>query len=166
MKRYGSICALALMLVTLSAMSVFSQDADKSAAAEAPESGVAVAPQEDVQVAVPAAETAAPAASAPEASQPKDASIYGEVLAVNATANTISVQYYDYDSDEEKTVDLNCGADTKMENAASLNDVKKGDWVDAVYVASEGKNIAKSVMVEKEEAMQEPEAAPADAVQQ
>lgn len=149
MKRYGFICALVLVLMALAIVPVFAQE-EKGAAA--PAEGAAVSESE----APAAVETAAP-----EAGQPKDVSIYGEVLSVNAAANTMSVQYYDYDSDEEKTVELSVGADTKLENAASLNDVKKGDWVDAIYSSVGGKNAAKSVMVEKEEAVQMPENAPA-----
>lgn len=86
---------------------------------------------------------------APQAA--KDLSIYGEVQSVNAAANSIIVQYYDYDSDEEKTSDILADKDTKIENASGIADIKKGDWVDVTYVALDGKNTAKSIIVEKEE---------------
>jgi hypothetical protein len=97
-----------------------------------------------------------------EATEPKDLSIYGEVQAVNVQAGTMTVQYYDYDSDEEKNMDVAVDKDTKLENAKDLNDVRKGDWVDVTYAVSGGKNLAKSVSVEKEEEP-EPEPAPAPA---
>jgi len=160
MKRYGLICALALALVALLIVPAFSQETEQTAAP----AETATMSQEEAPAAAEAA-ASAPVAAAPEAAQPKDVSIYGEVLVVNAAANMLSVQYYDYDSDEERTVELSMGADTKLENAASLNDVKKGDWVDAVYTSAGGKNAAKSVMVEKEEAAPAPEAVPAPAAE-
>lgn len=108
-------------------------------------------------------ESATPVAEAEkeEAVQPDNLSIYGEVQAVNAEGNTLSVQYYNYDSDEEKTMDVVANKDTKMENAAALGEIKKGDWVDVTYVTSEGKNVAKTIIVEKEETPAAEEAAAA-----
>lgn len=83
----------------------------------------------------------------------EELSIYGEAQAVDASANSITVQYYDYDSDEEKTMDVVSSKDTKIENAASLGEIKKGDWIDVTYSVSEGKNVAKSIIVEKEEGL-------------
>ncbi len=91
------------------------------------------------------------AAAAKEADQPKELSIYGEVQSVKAASNSIAVQYYDYDNDEEKTVEIILNKDTKMENAATLNDVKTNDWVDVTYKIIDGKNVAGSIVVEKEE---------------
>lgn len=93
----------------------------------------------------------APSAAAP-APEAKELSIYGEVQAVDAAANSLNAQYYDYDSDEEKTITIALDKDTKIENAANISEIKKGDWVDVTYTVKNGKNMAKSVMVEKEEA--------------
>lgn len=90
--------------------------------------------------------------AAPEnAAQPQEISIYGEIKAVNAAANSMSIQYYDYDSDEEKTIEISMDNTTKMENAATIADVKQGNWADVIYSVSGGKNIAKSIIIEKEE---------------
>ena len=67
----------------------------------------------------------------------------------------MSVQYYDYDSDEEKTIEITADKDTKLENAAMLSNINKGDWVDVTYGVKDGKNLAKSIMVEKEEKEEE-----------
>jgi hypothetical protein len=118
-------------------------------------------PAKDADQAAPAktAEASAPAVKE-EASQPKELSIYGEVQDVNATSASVSVQYYDYDSDEEKTAEISTGKDTKLENAPSVGDIKKGDWVDVIYSMNEGKAVAKSIAVEKEEPLpEEPTAA-------
>lgn len=136
MKRTLSIYIIISVIMALAASSAFSQATP------------------------PAAESAKAETAAPAASQAKEISIYGEVQAVNAVANTLSIQYYDYDSDSEKTAEVVVVAETKMENAKSASDVKKGDWVDVTYVVSGGKNTARAVSVEKEEPATEPMAGP------
>ena len=128
MKRFLSVNIIISVFMAIAAMSAFSQD------------------------------TAPAAPAAPAAPQAKEIAIYGEVQAVNAVANTLSIQYYDYDSDSEKTTEVVVGADTKLENAKTVSDVKKGDWVDVTYSVSDGKNMAKTVSVEKEEPASEPAA--------
>lgn len=93
-----------------------------------------------------------------DAPQTKELAIYGEVQDVNAASGSISVQYYDYDTDEEKSATILTDKDTKMENAAALNDIKQGDWVDVTYAVSDGKNVAKFIMVEKEEELADTQA--------
>jgi len=100
----------------------------------------------------PAVETvAAPTQDVVVPSAADELSIYGEVQAADAAAGTVTVQYYDYDADEEKTISISCDLATKFENAASVADMKKGDWTDVTYILKDGKAVAKSVVVEKEE---------------
>ncbi len=91
------------------------------------------------------------AAAAKEADQPKELSIYGEVQSVNAASNSIAVQYYDYDNDEEKTLEISLDKDSKLENVKAIDGIKKGDWADITYTATGGRNIAKMISVETEE---------------
>ncbi len=160
MRRFYSICMLIAALFILSAIPVICQEAKEvnkeTTATSAPEAAAPVAQDVNKETTVteqaPAPEAPAPAVPAEEdAAKKNEVSIYGEVQAVDPTANSINVQYYDYDSDEEKTITLTGDNNTKFENAALLNDVRKGDWVDAVYTVIDGKNIAKLVSVEKEE---------------
>jgi hypothetical protein len=95
------------------------------------------------------------AAPAQEAAQKNELSIYGEVQAVNIQTNSITALYYDYDNDEEKSIEITLGKDTKLENIKTIDELKKGDWVDVAYVVSGGKNIAGLISVEKEEPAQE-----------
>ena len=82
----------------------------------------------------------------------EELSIYGEVQSVDAAGTgSLTVQYYDYDADDEKTITIDLDANTKLENANSIADIKKGDWADVTYSAGGGKNRATSVIVEKEE---------------
>ena len=115
--------------VSLIAIPAFSQDAGTPAGAEAP----------------------APAPITDSTPPVKEIAIYGEVQAVDAPANNLSVQYYDYDSDSEKTAEIAINTDTKLENVLALGDIKKGDWVDVTYIVKDGRNAAKVVTVEKEE---------------
>ena len=97
-------------------------------------------------------ETAAPEPVAAEkAVQPQEVSIYGEVKTVNTASSSLTIQYYDYDSDEEKTIEIITDSTTKMENAAAITDIKQGNWADVIYTTAGGKNMAKSIIVEKEE---------------
>ena len=134
MKRY----VLAILFVGFFVVQGYSQDNQSPSGQDTP------------QV---AAETPALAPAASEKSaQPEEISIYGEIKAVNQAANSITVQYYDYDSDNEKSIDITADSTTKMENAATINDIKQGNWADIIYAIINGKNIAKSIVVEKEDA--------------
>jgi len=92
---------------------------------------------------------AAPVVTNPEA---QDMSLYGEIKSVDTASNSITVQYYDYDTDEEKTTSITVDDATKLENAKTISEMKQGDWADITYVVADGKNVAKSIIVEKEEA--------------
>lgn len=128
------------MLVSLVAAPAISQDTGNTPAATQVESSPAPAP-----VIIP---------------QDKEMAIYGEVQTINVQENTLAVQYYDYDSDSEKTADIAINTGTKLENAIVLSDIKRGDWVDVTYTSTGGKFAAKVVTVEKEE-VPAPDEAPA-----
>lgn len=130
MKRY--VLVVAILLTAFAVTGAYAQD-NQQPAAQAQQSPAAVE------------------AAAPVVSQPQEISIYGEVKAVNVAANSMTIQYYDYDSDEEKTIEITADKDTKLENATTIGDVKQGNWADVIYTASSGKNIAKSIIIEKEE---------------
>ena len=102
-----------------------------------------------------AVKTAAPAipdAPVPDAApQVKEIAIYGEVQSVDAAKEILVAQYYDYDSDSEKTSEIAVNSQVKFENASDLGGIKKGDWVDVTYIVKDGKNVAKVITVEKEE---------------
>lgn len=110
-----------------------------------------VCAQEQEAAVSPEIVTTAPQASVQSVPQSKEIAIYGEVQAVNADAKTISVQYYDYDSDSEKVSEVVAGKDTKLENVKTIGDIKKGDWVDVTYTVVDAKNVAGTILVEQEE---------------
>ena len=99
-----------------------------------------------------ASETAAPAQTeSVKAANPEEVSIYGEIKSANIAANSITVQYYDYDSDNEKSVEIIADNNTKIEGVTTINDIKQGNWADINYAVVNGKNIAKLISVEKED---------------
>ena len=133
MKRY----VLAMLFVGFFVVQGYSQDN------QSPSS------QDTSQV---AAETPALAPTASEKStQSEEISIYGEIKAVNQATSSVTVQYYDYDSDQEKSIEITADSNTKMGNAATIANIKQGNWADVIYAIINGKNIAKSIVVEKEE---------------
>ena len=138
-KSYSMIPCLFVLLAVSPA---FSQD---ESPAQAP------APEAVVETAAPVAAPAAAAAAVPAEAMAGDLSMYGEVRSVDVAASSITVQYYDYDTDEEKNADIAISAETKLDGAASLADIRQNDWVDVIYTTDGTKNSAKSVIVEKEE---------------
>ncbi|MDP2928952.1 MAG: hypothetical protein Q8O01_02670 [Candidatus Omnitrophota bacterium] len=90
-------------------------------------------------------------APAQEVVKAQELSIYGEVQTVNVQAASMAVQYYDYDNDEEKTLEVTLDKDSGLENVKTIGEIKKGDWVDVAYTVTGGKNIARNVSVETEE---------------
>ena len=99
-----------------------------------------------------ASETAAPAQTeSVKAANPEEVSIYGEIKSANIAANSITVQYYDYESDNEKSVEIIADNNTKIEGVPSINSIKQDNWADINYTVVNGKNIAKSIIVEKED---------------
>lgn len=96
--------------------------------------------------------TATPAAPAAAAeTSGKIISIYGEIREANKEAGSISIQYYDYDADDEKTTEIFTDSATKLENVNGFGEIQRGDWADVDYSAAAGRNTAKLIRVEKEE---------------
>ena len=93
--------------------------------------------------------------SAEETAKPNELSIYGEVQAVNAQTDSMTVQYYDYDNDEEKTLEVALDKNSRLENVKAIDEIKKGDWVDVICTMALGKNIALDIIVEKEDLFEE-----------
>ena len=133
MKRY----VLAVLFVGLFVVQGYSQDNQPPA-------------NQDTSQVVSEGQSAPPAVSNKSA-QPEEISIYGEIKAVNQAASSVTVQYYDYDSDQEKSIEITADSNTKMGNAATIANIKQGNWADVIYAIINGKNIAKSIVVEKEE---------------
>ena len=147
MKKYFVCMVVVSAIVALSAISAFSQGPE----APAKDDTTGTQRTQTTAVQAPQAPQSPQAAPAEAAAKTNEISIYGEVQAVNVQAASISVQYYDYDNDEEKTLEVSLDKDSRLENVKAIGEVKKGDWVDVTYSVSGGKNTAKVVSVETEE---------------
>ncbi|MDD5166198.1 MAG: hypothetical protein PHQ57_02270 [Candidatus Omnitrophica bacterium] len=79
--------------------------------------------------------------------------VWAEVVSVNIEKNEVKIKYFNYETDEEKEIDIAVDNKTTYENIKSINELKIGDTLSIDYVVSpEGKDIARNISVEKPEA--------------
>lgn len=94
---------------------------------------------------------------APSVTEPDTQWLWGEVSSLDLLNNEITVNYLDYETDNEKEIKITFNDKTKLENINSLNDIKLHDTVSVDYaVSADGKYIVKNISVEK---LEEPPAA-------
>lgn len=87
-----------------------------------------------------------------EATKNQIYSLYGEIQKVDLSSNSVRVQYYDYDSNKDRVIDIIIGSKTEKTDFAKIDDLSENDWIDVTYShgVKSGKAIAKTVVVEKE----------------
>lgn len=78
--------------------------------------------------------------------------VWGEVVIVDSQAKTLTLKYLDYETDQEKELLLATDDSTSYQNFRSLEDIQVKDNLSVDYISKDGKNIAKSVSLEKTEA--------------
>jgi hypothetical protein len=84
--------------------------------------------------------------------------LWGEVDSIDTQNKALVVKYFDYETDQEKEMTVTTDNKTIFENIKSFEEIKPQDTVSVDYiVASDGKNIAKNISLEKPEAMLEPQ---------
>lgn len=108
----------------------------------------------------PEAETMdqAPAVSKAEG-EPEVQWLWGEVVSVDIQNKELTVNYLDYETDQEREIKIVVDNNTTYENAKELLDIKPKDPISIDYMTnSEGKNIARNISIEKPEAEQAVEA--------
>lgn len=82
--------------------------------------------------------------------------LWGEVLYTDIQNKDILVKYLDFESDQEKEINIDVDEKTTFENIKSFDEIKTKDNVSVDYtINADGKNIAKNIVVEKSEEMQE-----------
>ncbi len=119
-------------------------------------------PQAAPAVSAPVAEPAAPAAPEPDMQW-----LWGEVKSVDAASKELTVNYLDYESDNEKEVEIYTDDKTNFENIKSLTDIKLKDTVSVDYVLTpDNKYLARLISVEKPEEMSKEAPAEIPAVKQ
>lgn len=75
---------------------------------------------------------------------------WGEVTSLGSQAKTLSLKYFDYETDQEKELVLTVDEKTAYENIKSFDEIKVKDTLSIDYAAGpENKNIAKNISFEK-----------------
>ncbi|MFA6349314.1 MAG: hypothetical protein WCY12_00100 [Candidatus Omnitrophota bacterium] len=86
----------------------------------------------------------------PVSVEPAEQWLWGEVTLVKPGDRTITVKYADAETDKDMKMTFSVDDNTKFENVNSFDEIKPGDSVSFTYIsAAEGKNIAKTVNLEK-----------------
>jgi hypothetical protein len=99
----------------------------------------------------PAAETATPTAPQENNDLANTQWVWGEVVSVNTQDKTLSLKYLDYETDQEKEVSIMTDDLTSYDNVSSLRDIQPKDNLSVDYILKDGKNIAKTIGLEKAE---------------
>lgn len=77
--------------------------------------------------------------------------VWGEVTVVDAQNKTLTLKYLDYEADQEKEIALTIDDTASYENVKALEDIQPKDNLSVDYITKDGKNIAKSISLEKAE---------------
>ncbi|MBP7056343.1 MAG: hypothetical protein KBB52_05790 [Candidatus Omnitrophica bacterium] len=88
------------------------------------------------------------------------ASIYGEIVSVNKTADQMIVEYADYRNNDKKIILIERDNNTEIKWKEGLKGIERGYFADVDYVVESGKNIAKTIIIEKEKSLDSEEREP------
>ena len=100
---------------------------------------------------LPAAPSVAPAAPQESNESPNTQWVWGEVTSVDAQNKALTLKYLDYETDQEKEMVINTDDLTSYDNAKSLGEIQLKDNISVDYIVKDGKNIAKTIGLEKAE---------------
>lgn len=75
--------------------------------------------------------------------------VWGEVTSVDAPGKAVTLKYLDYETDQEKELLLTADESTVYENIKSLDEIKPKDNLSVDYTPENGKNMAKSINLER-----------------
>ena len=96
-----------------------------------------------------------PAATTPDSQENSDLAntqwVWGEVISVNAQDKTLSLKYLDYETDQEKEMSIITDDSTSYDNVKSLGEIQPKDHLSVDYISKDGKNVAKTIGLEKAE---------------
>ena len=84
--------------------------------------------------------------------------LWGEVVSLDSQNKIVAVKYLDYETDQEREINIGTDDKTTYENIKSIDELKPKDAVSIDYlVTPEGKNIAKNISLEKPESTPVPQ---------
>jgi len=84
-------------------------------------------------------------------SEPEILWVWGEVTAVDAMNKALTLKYLDYETDQEKDINISVDDKTTYESVKSLDEIKIKNTLSVDYTAKDGINIAKNISLEKGE---------------
>jgi hypothetical protein len=85
--------------------------------------------------------------------EPETQWVWGEAISVDTQNKTILVKYFDYETGQEKEININVDDKTTYENINSMDEIEPKDNLSIDYITmQEGKNIATNISLEKPEA--------------
>ena len=84
-------------------------------------------------------------------SEPEVLWVWGEVAAVDLVKKSLTLKYLDYESDEEKDIDIVTNEKTGYESIKSLDDITAKSVLSVDYIVQDGLNIAKNISFERGE---------------
>jgi hypothetical protein len=88
---------------------------------------------------------------------------WGEVITLDALNKALTIKYLDYETDQEKEINVTVDDKTSYENIKSIDELKPQDTVSVDYIVSpEGKNIATTISLEMPEAQSTPQSQAAE----
>jgi hypothetical protein len=86
------------------------------------------------------------------AGEPEMQWVWGEVVTLDTQNRIIMLKYLDYETDQEKRINIKTDDLTAYEGSGSINQIKPKDTLSIDYIVSaSGENIAKNISVEKPE---------------
>ncbi len=77
--------------------------------------------------------------------------LWGEVINIDYPNKTLTVKYFDYETEIEKNIQVAVNNDTVYESVLSLDEIKQEDTISVDYVIAGSGNIAKNIGVERPE---------------
>jgi len=87
---------------------------------------------------------------------------WGEVVNIDGAGKTVTLRYLDYETDQEKDIDISVDGNTSFENIDGFDDIKVKDTLSIDYTPGpDGKNIARDIGLENTDSSS---AAPAQTV--
>lgn len=95
--------------------------------------------------------TPAPAAFPENSDSVNTQWVWGEVVSIDASNKTLLLKYLDYETDQEKEISIIIDDSTSYDNIRTLGEIRPKDNLSIDYIPKDGKNIAKTIGLEKAE---------------
>jgi hypothetical protein len=87
--------------------------------------------------------------------EPETQWVWGEVVTLDTQNKAVTLKYLDYETDQEKEINIATDDKTAYDNIKSIDEIKPKDTLSIDYIVSPtGKNIARNISMERPEGTQ------------